>query len=174
MTPPSSTDDITLALTHGERLIQTDDPGAVAYHAELASRHPADPRVAFAYAGSMDSAGDEHGAIREYRRADELGLPDELRQRYYVQAGSTLRNVGDLEGAVRLLEEGVIAFPEDLAMACFLALARHSAGQPGAAVAEMIRAVLRADERGVIHLPRYQRSLRAYADAIAASDDTGT
>ncbi|HEV2527534.1 MAG TPA: tetratricopeptide repeat protein [Thermomicrobiales bacterium] len=166
--------DITTALDHGETLILADDPGAVAFHARLADRYLDDARVAFAHAGAMDSAGDEHGALREYRRALDIGLPDDLRQRLYVQMGSTLRNVGDVKGAVTLLEEGVAAFPDDLAMACFLALARHTAGQPGGAIAEVIRAILRADELGVIHLPRYQRSLRAYADAVAAEDDRTT
>ena len=136
---PTMTDrhsDVTTALGEGEALIRANEPGAVAFHADLAIRFPNDARVAFAYAGSMDSAGDEHGALEEYRRALALGLPDDLRPRLYVQMGSTLRNVGDVAGSVALLVEGVEAFPDDLAMACFLALARHKAGQPGAAVAE--------------------------------------
>lgn len=162
-TPDAPDDDITGRIAAGEALIQSDDPAAVAFHEDLTARYPTDGRVAFAHAGSLDSAGREEEAIVAYRHALTLGLPDDLRTRMVVQMGSTLRNVGDLAGAVALLEQGVADFPDDIAMACFLALARHSAGRPGAAVAGLIRAILHADETGVIHLPRYQRSLRAYA-----------
>lgn len=170
-TPPAQADDgITGQIAAGEALIQADDPAAVAFHEALAARYPTDGRVAFAHAGALDSAGREDEAIVAYRHALILGLPDELRSRMVVQMGSTMRNVGDLDGAVALLETGVADFPDDIAMACFLALARHSAGQPGAAVAGLIRAILRADETGVIHLPRYQRSLRVYAADLVGED----
>lgn len=105
-------------------------------------------------------------AAAEYHRAIDLGLPEDLLPRMYVQYGSTLRNVGDRAGAVALLEEGMAAYPDDLAMACFLALARHSAGRESVALAGLIEALLRVDAGGTSLFQRYQRSLGAYATEL--------
>lgn len=163
-------DPVATAIAEGDRLIMADDPGAIAFHLDLAERRPDDARVAFALAGAFDSAGREHEALTHYRRARELRLPADLRSRMVVQMGSTLRNVGDTRGAIALLEEGAAEDPADVAVACFLALARHSAGQPDAALAGLIRGLVDAADAGAIPMPRYRRSLRAYAEDL---DGTG-
>ncbi len=160
----TDTDLITTEIERGESLeTEGNEALAIAHFEGLMGRYPDDARVTFAYAGALDSAGREHDAAAQYRRALDLGLPDELRSRIYVQYGSTLRNVGDLTGAVAVLEEGAAAFPDDLAIACFLALARHSADQSPAALGGLIEALLLADSRGAGLFRRYQRSLGAYA-----------
>ena len=163
--PTGSGDPIAEAITAGEALIQADDPRAVAFHIDLAERYPEDARVAFALAGALDSAGREHEALTHYCQARGLGLPADLRSRMVVQMGSTMRNVGDIRGAIALLGEGVSEDPTDVAVACFLALARHSAGEPDAALAGLIRALVDAADADAVPMPRYRRSLRAYADA---------
>lgn len=160
----SSKDAITSEIERGEAFeTEGNEAVAVAYFEELIQRFPDDAQVVFAYAGSLDFAGREHDAARQYRRALDLGLPDDLRSRMYVQFGSTLRNVGDLNGAVAVLEEGAATFPDDLGIACFLALARHSAGREAAGLAGLLDALLHADAHGAGLFQRYQRSLGAYA-----------
>lgn len=164
MNSPASQSRIETEIARGEALSSAGrDDEAIAHFAALADRHPADARVAFARAGAFDSGGREVEAATAYQRAIALGLPEDLRPRMYVQYGSTLRNVGDPEGAVALLEEGTAAFPNDLAMACFLALARHSTGDEAEALAGLIEALLQADANGAELFSRYQRSLAAYA-----------
>lgn len=119
-----------------------------------------------AHAGALDYVGREHDAATHSHRAIALGLPGDLRSRMYVPFGSTLRNVGDGAGVVELLEESHAAFPDDLAIACFLALARHSAGEPAAALAGLIDALLHLDATGRGLFARYQRSLGAYAAGL--------
>ena len=155
--------DIAAEIARGEAMERpgTED-GAVTFLRDLAERFPDDARVAFAHAGALDYAGREVQAA-QYRRAIALGLPDDLRPRMYVQFGSTLRNFGDVAGAVELLEEGHEVFPDDLAIACFLALARHSAGKPSAALAGLIAALLRVDANGGELFQRYRRALGTYA-----------
>jgi cyanophycin synthetase len=119
--------------------------------------------VLFAYAGALDYAGREAEAVEPYRRAREAGLPDELLPRWYVQLGSTLRNVGEHAQAVALLTEGQGAFPEDAAIGCFLALAQQSAGDPARALRTALEAVLAADRQERIDLRGYQRALGWYA-----------
>lgn len=158
---------ITAEIARGEALeTEGNEAVAIAHFEALTARFPDDARVTFAYAGALDFAGREHDAAAQYRQALDLGLPDELRSRMYVQFGSTLRNVGDVTGAVAVLEEGAAAIPDDLGIACFLALARFTADQPAAALGGLIDALLLADARGAGLFRRYQRSLGAYAAAL--------
>ncbi len=164
MTDSSGPDSIPAEIERGEALGRDGaESESIAHFERMMSQHRDDARVVFAYGGSLDSAGREHDAAAQYRRALDLGLPDELRSRMYVQYGSTLRNVGDPAGSVAVLEEGAAAFPDDLGIACFLALARQSAGRPADALAGLIAALLREDARGTALFHRYQRSLGAYA-----------
>ena len=161
---PVRSDAIAADIARGEALSAADrDDEAIAHFVALAERYPEDARVAFARAGAFDSGGRERDAATEYERAITLGLPEDLLPRMYVQYGSTLRNVGDMTAAVAVLEEGSETFPDDLAIACFLALARHSDGNTAGALAGLIESLLRADANGAALFPRYQRSLAAYA-----------
>lgn len=156
-------DAIEAAIAQGEAMERDDPEGAIAWFAELEERYPDDARVLFAYAGAFDYAGREADAVAPYRRARELGLPEKLLPRWYVQLGSTLRNLGEHQQAIDLLEEGQHAYPDDVAIACFLALARQSAGDPDRALRTVIEAVLAEAHRGRIDLRGYQRALAWYA-----------
>jgi cyanophycin synthetase len=161
-----SSDGIEAAIARGEAMEREDPDGAIAWFAELADRYPDDGRVLFAYAGAFDYAGRETEAVAPYRRARDLGLPGELLPRWYVQLGSTLRNVGEHQQAVELLEEAQRAYPEDVATACFLALARQSAGDPARALRTLLEAVLAEAQQGRIDLRGYERALAWYADDL--------
>ena len=102
-----------------EALIQSDDADKVRDGLERlrrhAAAHPADAEAWFQYGGGLDSSGDEAAAIVAYDRVFELGLDrldDADRPRIYVQAGSTLRNLGRLDEARALLEQRCDQFPK--------------------------------------------------------------
>jgi hypothetical protein len=129
----------------------------------LATELPADdPRGAFEMGGARDSTGDEAGAEAHYRRALELGLTAPARTECLIQLASTVRNLGRPGESLRLLDE-VSAAPGDLAdaVAAFRALALVSAGHDRLAVSVALEALAG-------HLPRYTRSVRAYAAELAA------
>ncbi|PPG83879.1 hypothetical protein C5C29_10710 [Rathayibacter sp. AY1H2] len=130
----------------------------------LAARYPGhDGIAAFELGGALDSAGHEAEAAVEYERALAAGLDDERRARLTIQYASTLRNLGRTDEAIDLLA-GAAAHPAvGSAREVFLALALHSAGR----VDEALRIALEALAPG---LPRYQRSVRAYAAALTDSE----
>ena len=133
---------------------------AVAAMRELADAYPgSDGRAAFELAGMYDSHGFEHEAEREYERALELGLPPEQHAQLAVQYGSTLRNTGRVDLSVAVLEAAPTHPSTGSAPRVFLALALHSAGRHD----EAMRVVVEAIEPT---LPRYNRSVRAYAAAL--------
>lgn len=114
--------------------------------------------AAFELAGVNDSTGNEPGAEKLYRQALALGLDEGRAARARIQLASTLRNLGRASEAVALLHHPA---PADLEQArrVFLALALHSLGRPEEALREAIEAV-------VPTLPRYRRSVTAYARAL--------
>ena len=64
---------------------------------------PVRARIAAAFAA--DRIGDERAAIVHYDAAWALGVPEDVRRRFLVGYGSTLRNVGRADDAVALLSE---------------------------------------------------------------------
>ncbi|QHC66394.1 tetratricopeptide repeat protein [Rathayibacter sp. VKM Ac-2759] len=139
-----------------------DDPEHVlARMRELAAEFPgSDGSAHFELGGALDSAGHEAEAAEEYEQALAAGLDDERRARLSIQYASTLRNLGRAEEAVDLLTAAPPHPAIGAAREVFLALALHSAGRPDDALRIALEAL-------VPTLPRYQRSVSAYAADLA-------
>ncbi|MFD5215148.1 tetratricopeptide repeat protein [Microbacterium sp. NPDC058345] len=114
-------------------------------------------RSAFERAGARDSAGLEAEAEPLYRRALELGLPDDLRAQAVIQLASTLRNLGRVAESLDLLRaERERGGPLHESASAFYALSLASAGDPLSAASVALDAL-------APHLPRYGRAVGAYA-----------
>lgn len=139
----------------------------------LASRAPSDPEARLEAAFALDRAGDEHGAIRHYDAAWQLGIPAELRRRAIVGYGSTLRNVGRVEESIALYSAELERDPGYPPYLAFLALALHSSGHASAALATMLGCALEvADKAAGAGNPfeGYQRALgEYYAELLTAA-----
>lgn len=150
-----------------ERFDSLDRDDAVAEMRALAERCPAtDGRAAFELAGMFDSLGFEAEAGAAYERALALGLDEARHAQLAVQYGSTLRNLGRLDEAIAVLRAAPQHESTGTAPRVVLALALHSAGRSDEALRVAIEAQLDA-------LPRYQRSMRAYAAALTDPPATG-
>jgi hypothetical protein len=116
---------------------------------------------AFERASALDSTGHSDLAVPLYRAALASGLHGLRRRRAVIQLASSLRNVGQAAESVALLTAERTAPPDELddSVAAFLALALVDAGREREAVARALTALAR-------HLPRYQRSVARYAQAI--------
>jgi tetratricopeptide (TPR) repeat protein len=130
---------------------------------KLVAERPQDDAIGlFEHACALDSTGHSDLAVGRYRRALELGLSGERRRRAVIQLASSLRNVGRAEESVALLTAELDAGSDDLddAVRAFLALALTSVGREREAISVALTAL-------AAHLPRYNRSLAAYARDIA-------
>jgi tetratricopeptide (TPR) repeat protein len=107
-----------------------------------------------------DKADREREAIRYYDQAYQLGVPADIRKRFLVGYGSTLRNVGRVDDAVGVLSQAVVDYPDYPACAAFLALALLDAGHAKAAVATMLGCALDTARPGVFE--GYERALTEY------------
>jgi tetratricopeptide (TPR) repeat protein len=117
-------------------------------------------RLAF----EADSAGREEEALAHYRRAFELGVPDDELAGASLGFGSTLGNVGSVDESVAVLSDAVERFPEHRALRVFLAYALWSAGRQADAMRSLVGALYvgePADE-----LVRYRRAIMGYADDL--------
>jgi tetratricopeptide (TPR) repeat protein len=140
------------------------DDEAIAHFKALLDEYPDQPRAHFEYAGAFDSAGREAEAVPHYRRAMEMGLPEEILAQAYVQFGSTLRNIREYDEAARLLREGAARFPDHAAIRLFLALVLHSAGEDRAAVIDLLELAIQHIQTP--DMQRYQRAIRYYVDEV--------
>jgi hypothetical protein len=135
------------------------DRGVVDAMDALAASAPDPALAAFERAGARDSAGLESEAEPLYREALRLGLPASERAQCTIQLASTLRNLGRAEESLELLATIPPEHEYSGAAAAFRALALVSLGRPTDGVRELLHAIAPT-------LPRYQRSVRAYADDL--------
>ena len=126
----------------------------------LVDERPAgDPEALAEWGGVHDSLGLEEEAVGPYRAALAAGLPPEHAHQVTIQLASTLRNLGRTSEALELLD-GLDAPELGDAPAFFRALVLHSAGRSAEALQTALTVLAE-------HLPRYQRSARAYAAELA-------
>jgi thioredoxin-like negative regulator of GroEL len=88
-----------------------------------------------------------------------------------VQFGSTLRNVEAYEESIAVLSDGHERFPDDVAIACFLALAQHSGGDPARALRTVLEAVVAEAAAGRVDIRHYGRALGWYAKDLTCEAD---
>jgi tetratricopeptide (TPR) repeat protein len=140
------------------------DPGdfRARMHALADERPPGDPVAAFELASANDSTGRGDLAVPLYRQALAAGLSGIRRRRATIQLASTLRNLGEVEESVALLSAERDAGSDELddAVAAFLALALADSGREREAAGLALSALAK-------HLPRYNRSLANYAEALS-------
>ncbi|NUS14907.1 MAG: tetratricopeptide repeat protein [Streptomyces sp.] len=126
---------------------------------ELAGELPeGDGTALFERGAAWDSTGHPDRAVPLYRAALDAGVGGERRRRSVIQMASSLRNLGRPEESVALLTEERERTSDHLddAVVVVLALALTDVGRAREAVSLTVAAL-------APHLPRYQRSMAAYA-----------
>lgn len=148
---------------------RADEIGPEALVAEmraLVEERAGDPVAAFELAGAFDSTGATEQAVPLYRDALERGLDSSRHRQASIQLASSLRALGSVEEPVHILEEemGRVSDELDDAVRAFLALALASGGRAREATALLLTGL-------VPRLPRYQRSVAAYAEMLRQEQD---
>jgi predicted Zn-dependent protease len=141
------------------RLAKRDDEHVRAAR-EYVAEHPDDVHAQIEAAYGHDRTGDERTAIIHYDEAYRLGVPEDMRRRFLVGFGSTLRNVGRAEDAVNVLAQALEHDPQYPAFAAFLALALADLGHPKAALATLLGCTLDVARDGAFD--GYERALAEY------------
>ncbi len=122
----------------------------------VAERPPGDPAALFEWASVHDFLGRERQAIHLYREAIDGGLDGDRRPQALIQLASSLRNDGQPDAAIRVLNG---MRPSDVtgdAGSAFLALALFDAGRPDEALRVALEALAKT-------LPLYGPAVARYA-----------
>lgn len=125
----------------------------------VAERPPGDAAAQYEWASVHDLLGREAEAVPLYRAAIAAGLDEEREAQASVQLASSLRNVGDPEGAIALLRDLPPSATTGAAPQAFLALALLDAGRAEEALQTALLALAPT-------LPRYSRAVAKYAAAL--------
>lgn len=129
----------------------------------MADSNPTDVEAQIAAAYGNDRYGQEQEAVGYYEAAWNIGVPSEMRCRFLVGYGSTLRNVGRLEESIAIHRLAISEYPEFPAHHAFLALALHDVGEHDEAMAEALTALV---DSGASNLDGYDRALSEYRDLL--------
>lgn len=132
----------------------------------LGERNPQDAFIQYLIGGAFDSCGRGATAIAYYERVFDLSvgqLPEARRPELFVQAGSTLRNLGRFEEARALFAKGIDQYPDYRALRVFAALNETSAGDHAAAARHLFAFALLRDDGSI---DRFRRSLTWYIGAL--------
>jgi predicted Zn-dependent protease len=131
----------------------------------LSSAAPDDVRVAYQTAWVHDRLGLEADAVPFYVRAlDGTGLSAVERRGTLLGLGSTYRTLGRYAEAVDVLSRGVAEFPDDRALAVFLAMARYNAGDAKEAVSALL--TLLVDTTSDPEIQGYAPAIALYASDL--------
>ena len=148
-----------------------DDSERIAAGEDLGRRFPDDARVLYERGGTYDSAGREVEAVALYDQALAAGLREPFRHRCQVQLASSLRNLGEQERAVGVIEEASRAYPDSLGIAAFRALIVHDAGEPTDALSHLLGVI--AATSADPDVERYRRALAGYAGRLEGARESG-
>jgi tetratricopeptide (TPR) repeat protein len=130
----------------------------------LLDAFPQDGTIHFYYATTYDSLGLERKAIPYYEKAIDYGIEGELRQRAFIQLGSSYRCIGEYEKAANVLGQGLKEFPENVALQAFLAMTLYHMREEKRAVSMLIHALVAASSDPWIKT--YEKALIFYADHL--------
>lgn len=164
---PATSDDreLSAAARRGWEAARRDDPApTIRYFERLLTRHPDDAIALYHCARAHDYAGEPRLAAPLYEKAFAAGLSGSELRRGLTSYGSTLRNLHRFDEAVTALERAHRLFPDDVSVLCHLALALHSAGHPGRALAHLLDLTLARHDDPDLRANRW--ALGNYAAAL--------
>jgi tetratricopeptide (TPR) repeat protein len=132
--------------------------------AEAVQRQPKDAELQYQAACVHDFLGFEKQAVAYYRSALHGPLSAASLEGTFLGLGSTYRNIGRYADAVKTLNEGLKRFPNNRAMAVFLALAQYNAGEAKLAVESL--ATLLAQTSSDASIQAHARAIVLYAEDV--------
>ena len=128
---------------------------------QLAIADPSNPQILYQCAWTHDAMGKESEAIDYYQRAISCGLNGDDLARAYLGLGSTLRNLGQYQRALEVLEVGITKFPHKRSLHVFWAMALYNTGRAKEAISDLLRLLLETTSDPDIS--QFERAILLYA-----------
>jgi tetratricopeptide (TPR) repeat protein len=115
----------------------------IQYFLDIVKKYPKSARAKFELANVYDYLGKEQEAIPLYEKAIQMGLTSEYEAYALLQLGSSLRNVGRVDDAIRILSDAEKRYPELPSITMFLGMAMHDSDRHSEALRTVLTAMLR-------------------------------
>lgn len=131
---------------------------------QLVEEKPRNPIVSFYCALTHDALGMEREAIPLYEAALLNEIDGELRERTYVQLGSSYRCIGEYHKSRNILEKGSVEYPDNLAIKTFLAIVLYNLNNEGDSITSLLKTLVRSSSDPWIN--KYSKALEFYSDKL--------
>ncbi|MDC3418427.1 tetratricopeptide repeat protein [Aquibacillus salsiterrae] len=141
-----------------------DEAKLIEYFLKIVEKYPNSARAKFELANAYDFTGQENKAISLYEDAIRIGLDSEYQAYALLQLGSSLRNVGRLDEAIRILSDAELRYPEFPSISMFLGMTLHDKNRTAEALSKTLNAMLRHIKTSDIQ--RYSMALENYIKDI--------
>ncbi|SDN59810.1 tetratricopeptide repeat protein [Bacillus sp. OK048] len=141
-----------------------DETKLIEYFLEVVDKYPNSARAKFELANAYDFTGQENKAISLYEDSISIGLDAEYEAYALLQLGSSLRNVGRIDDAIRILSDAEQRYPEFPSISMFLGIAMHDKNRNAEALRKNLNVMLRHVKTSDIE--RYRMALENYIKDI--------
>ncbi|MDZ5472011.1 tetratricopeptide repeat protein [Bacillus sp. 31A1R] len=131
---------------------------------DLIVENSEDYLINFYCAEAHDGLGLEREAIPFYQKALENGMEGELKEKAFVQLGSSLRCIGEYDHALVIFKEGLKEFPNNHALKVFLSMTLYNIGEYKESVENLLETIIESSSDKWINT--YKRALSFYAKNI--------
>lgn len=133
---------------------------------QVVRENPGHARALYELGGAYDTAGREEEARHYYELARRAGLAEPYLERWFLQYGSTLRNIGDSDRSLEIFDEAIRLYPSNQALRAFRAITLFDAGKNAQAVGALLGVIAETGQDA--NLDRYRAALRGNADYLSA------
>ncbi|UFU00052.1 tetratricopeptide repeat protein [Radiobacillus kanasensis] len=141
-----------------------DETKLIEYFLEVVVKYPNSARAKFELANAYDFTGQENKAIPLYEDAISIGLDAEYEAYALLQLGSSLRNVGRIDDAIRILSDAEQRYSEFPSISMVLGMAMHDKNRNAEALGITLDVILRHVKTSDI--VRYRVALENYIKDI--------
>ncbi|MCF6137776.1 tetratricopeptide repeat protein [Pseudalkalibacillus berkeleyi] len=131
---------------------------------KLVEESPNDPVINFYCAVTYDALGMERKAIQFYKAALTSEINGPLRERTYVQLGSSYRCVGEYQKCRNILEEGMMEYPHNLAMKVFHSMVMYNLNENEESMTSLLSILVSTTSDPWI--AKYSKALEFYSDKL--------
>jgi tetratricopeptide (TPR) repeat protein len=115
-------------------------------------------------AWTCDFLGKESDAVPYYEKAIANGLAGEDRKGAMLGLGSTYRCLGEYLSSLKIFDEAINEFADDLSLKVFRALTLHKLGQSEKSIEQLL--ILLLNTTGDQSIKSYDKALRFFSWAI--------
>lgn len=130
----------------------------------IVDKYPNDSLANYQCAWSFDVLGLEKEAVAYYEKAILIGLPDEDLKGAFLGLGSTYRILGQYEKSKKVLEKGILIFPNDRSIKVFYSMTLYNLKEYSKAMEILLVNIVETSDDE--NIQSYRKAIEYYSDKL--------